>query len=320
MNKILSTFLRGARKAYHISSNKESAFGRKSLMFSNKEYSNKLIFDYLMDDKPCMITRFGATEMLCLVNYLGVQQNNKNWRNYIKQETLAWWWGENALNQLNTCAGFFPATIDNVERFCKLMISDMKDLDILGSWLKEENFFQEKLIHAKQVMLEDLEPFFCSNPWTTALAGKKVLVVHPFAETIEKQYEKRSFIFEDNLLPDFTLKTIKAVQSAAGEQPPFDDWFQALESMKNQIDNEDYDICIIGCGAYGFPLAAHVKRMGKKAVHLGGVTQLLFGIKGKRWEDYNVWHYQNMFNEYWVRPDKKETPKKANIIEEACYW
>lgn len=47
------------------------------------------------------------------------------------------------------------------------------------------------------------------------------------------------------------------------------------------MDKIDYDICLIGCGAYGFPLAAHAKRKGKKAVHLGGALQLLFGIKGK---------------------------------------
>lgn len=33
----------------------------------------------------------------------------------------------------------------------------------------------------------------------------------------------------------------------------------------------DYDICLIGYSAYGFPLAAHAKRKGKKAVHLGGI-------------------------------------------------
>jgi len=320
MNKILSTFLKGARKAYHITSNKESNLGRKWNMFSNKEYSNKLIYDLLVDDNPCMIGRFGSTEMLCLVNYLGVQQNNQKWTNYIKQTTLAWWWEESALNQLNKWSGFFPATVANVERFCELMISDMENLDILGSWLKEEDFFRHKLTHAKQIVLEDLEPFFCVNPWTAALEGKKVLVVHPFAETIERQYERRNLIFKENLLPNFSLKTIKAVQSAAGEQPLFDDWFQALESMKKQIDNEDYDICIIGCGAYGFPLAAHVKRMGKKSIHLAGATQLLFGIKGKRWEEFVVWPYQNLFNEYWVRPGQQEKPKNASIIEGACYW
>lgn len=49
--------------------------------------------------------------------------------------------------------------------------------------------------------------------------------------------------------------------------------------MKDEIDKRDYDIALIGCGAYGFPLAAHIKRSGKKAVHLGGALQLLFGIK-----------------------------------------
>lgn len=320
MNNFIKIPLKVAKKIYTKINRTDLPFGRKTLMFSNKEYSNKLIFDYLMDDKPCMIARFGSTEMLCLINYLGVQQNNRSWKNYIKQNALAWWWDENALIQLNKWSGFFPATIGNAEKFCKLMIKDMKELDILGSWLKEEVFFQENFNHAKQIVLEDLEPFFCSNPWTSALAGKRVLVVHPFAETIEKQYAKRNLIFENNLLPDFTLKTIKAVQSAANEKSAFEDWFDALESMKQQIDNEDYDICIIGCGAYGFPLAAHVKRMGKKAVHLAGATQLLFGIKGKRWEEFVVWPYQNLFNENWVRPAAVEKPSNAVVIEGACYW
>ena len=43
-----------------------------------------------------------------------------------------------------------------------------------------------------------------------------------------------------------------------------------FEYMKAEINKSNYDICILGCGAYGFPLAAHVKRMGKKAIHMGG--------------------------------------------------
>ena len=50
--------------------------------------------------------------------------------------------------------------------------------------------------------------------------------------------------------------------------------------MKSQMDQTDYDIALIGCGAYGFPLAAHAKRMGKQAIHMGGSLQLLFGIRG----------------------------------------
>ena len=94
------------------------------------------------------------------------------------------------------------------------------------------------------------------------------------------------------MLPDFELKTIKAVQTIAGQKSEFETWFDALESMKDQISKTDFDIAIIGCGAYGFPLASYVKDLGKQAIHLGGVTQLLFGIKGKRWEEWE--HYTEL--------------------------
>ena len=103
------------------------------------------------------------------------------------------------------------------------------------------------------------------------------------------QYKKRTLLFKTNRLPSFDLKTVKAVQSIAGNKTAFKDWFDALDYMKSQIDSIDYDVCLIGAGAYGFPLAAHVKRSGKKAIHIGGSLQLLFGIRGKRWEkdDYH---------------------------------
>ena len=54
--------------------------------------------------------------------------------------------------------------------------------------------------------------------------------------------------------------------------------------MQKEIDKIDFDIAILGCGAYGYPLASYIKSIGKKAIHIGGATQLIFGIKGKRWE------------------------------------
>lgn len=71
----------------------------------------------------------------------------------------------------------------------------------------------------------------------------------------------------------------------------FASWFEALEWMESEIDKRDYDICIIGCRAYGFNFAAHVKRSGKKAVHLGG-----------------------------VKADPSYRTKNADSVEGACYW
>ena len=71
--------------------------------------------------------------------------------------------------------------------------------------------------------------------------------------------------------------------------------------MKAEIDKNYFDIAIIGCGVYGFPLVAHGKRIGKKSIHLGGPTQMLFGIKGKRWlENPNFCH---IINEHFVFPN-----------------
>lgn len=89
--------------------------------------------------------------------------------------------------------------------------------------------------------------------------------------------------------------------------------------MESVIDKVDYDVALIGCGAYGMPLAAHCKRMGKKAVHLGGALQLLFGIRGNRWEtEQDI--YKQFMNEHWVRPLESERPKVALNVENACYW
>ena len=167
-----------------------------------------------------------------------------------------------------------------------------------------------------------LEPYYFDNPWTPALEGKKVLVVHPFEDTIRKQHEEGRYenLFADKrLTPKYELQTLKAVQSIAGNKPAeFDDWFQALDWMKGEIGKRDFDVAIIGCGAYGFPLAAHVKRMGKKAVHLGGAVQNLFGIRSKGAEDNS--NLLMLMNEYWVRPSVEETPKNNEMVENSRYW
>lgn len=232
---------------------------------------------------------------------------------------------------MTECAGFFPSTDANLMKFGELMVEDMKQVDLLGSWLREEQvMIDEYCLKLRKVTLMALEPYWAIKPWTRALEGKKVLVIHPFASLIESQYaEKRELLFQDErVLPSFELKTLQAVQSIGGESD-FKDWFEALDWMKTRMDATDYDIALIGCGAYGFPLAAHAKRMGKQSVHLGGALQLLFGIKGKRWENPNYgvreWGianglYCNLMNEAWVRPSEADRAACADKVEDACYW
>lgn len=289
---------------------------------NNRIEANKIMADALRGDNSCMIARYGANELSAIVNYLGTLNKSHSIVKYLKGEIDEWWWSHGLMNQMARNAGFFPATEENLIRYCRLSLSDASEIDVLGSWLPNEYYVDSYSPNCTKVRLRYLEPDFsvtdASNEWTQVLQGKRVLVIHPFVETIKKQYAKRHLLFKaPNLLPDFQLLTIKAVQSLGG-QCEYASWFDALKHMEDEMDKLDYDIAIIGCGAYGFNLAAHAKRTGHKAIHLGGASQLLFGIIGKRWE--NREYYKDIINEHWCRPDESERPATADSVEGGCYW
>jgi len=59
-------------------------------------------------------------------------------------------------------------------------------------------------------------------------------------------------------------------------------------------------------------------------VHLGGQTQLLFGIRGQRWEtEYDeAWRQANFYNNspYWIKPLPTDIPTNKEMVENGCYW
>lgn len=300
----------------------------------DRQEANSMIASLLTSDKPCMISRFGTVEINCVNNYLCVHGKEKYYKkicNYIVDNTHTPWWNKDHFLPMRINAGVFPESIQTAELFSKQYLDDIPLIDMLACHQYYEKFMPLRP-DIRRIQLEMLYPFFVERPWTQALTGKKVLVVHPFEYTIKRQYIRKDDVFPQKILPDFELITLKAVQSAAESDTRFNSWFEALSYMKSKISELDFDICILGCGAYGLPLAAHVKRMGKKAIHMGGATQLLFGIKGRRWlEDYKgFWHYRpnvdinidytSLFNDAWVLPSESEKPKNAGRVENGCYW
>lgn len=67
-----------------------------------------------------------------------------------------------------------------------------------------------------------------------------------------------------------------------------------MKQIETEIDKVDFEVALIGCGAYGFPLAAYCKSIVKQGIHIGGSLQLYFGIKGKRRDRFGF------YNEFWV--------------------
>lgn len=293
------------QKIYHLYSN-SSEYAE----YTGQPASDIIKYE-LLKDKPSMIARIGSTELLAMVHYINSKKSYRRKIEKFKQKAIH--------DKMWTLSGFYPSNEENIAKFSELMLSDFPLVDILGTWRKEEKVFANELRTAIKISLKDLEPYYHNFPWTEVLKDKTVLVIHPFKESIISQYDKREFLFDNpNILPSFKLKTIKAVQSIANNKPEFENWFLALDYMKEQIDREDFDIALIGCGAYGFPLAAHVKRKGKKAVLLGGALQILFGIKGKRWEEHP--QISKLINSHWIKPLNIEIPSNAKKVDGGSYW
>lgn len=300
---------------------RDNYFGKKIL--SNQE-GNDCIATKLQSNMPFLAARLGQAELATIINYNEIIELNNS--NIFKRVAAQIYgkdknWSKLCIKEIETNAGVFPPTDTILKSFSEIYINSIKQIDALGVWFSygEDLMYNANCPEADLIPLVSLEPYYHNNPWSKWLKNKKVLVIHPFEKSINQQYAKHQYLFKDNeVLPDFELITLKAVQSIAGSSTPFINWMDALEFMKEEVNKIDFDIAIIGAGAYGLPLGAHVKKMGKQAIHMGGATQILFGIKGKRWENNVI--ISTFFNEHWVRPLPEETPEKSISVENACYW
>lgn len=291
-----------------IVKNLKFRFDYRDIEVTAENEGNELIAEMLNDDTPFMIARGGATEMRCIAQYL------KNKTDIVFSEKIR--------KEITELSGVFPNDDLTLKKFCELYIEDISKADLISLWgVGAESIVVHKYcVNSRFTKLHALEPYYFNKPWSRMLKGKKVLVVHPFAESILSQYEIYGKLYNSELiLPEFkSLSVIKAVQSIAGQRTPYNTWFEALEHMKEQIARCDFEVAIIGAGAYGLPLAAYCKSIGKQAIQMSGATQILFGIKGKRWDEHPV--ISGLYNQYWVRPSENEVPKNKNKVEGGSYW
>lgn len=307
--KIIQKMIDSVRGKTRIDvSNPKLAFNEKFIY--SKEDAEDIISSAILTDKPVLISRFGTVELETVRQFLRHRHEKQIFDPYQK-------------DYMESTPGFFPANDYNMVKFACEQIEVTKQVDILG--VRVERFEEEMCNrylkeNAKLVHIDHLScPMIHKNTWTQHLRGKKVLVIHPFENSIKLQYNKRELLHANKAaLPEFELITFKPVQGIGDSKYDlkYKTWFEALEDMKSQISGIDFDIALIGAGAYGMFLGAHCKALGKQAVHMGGALQLLFGIKGKRWDPCGF------YNEHWIRPATGETPKGVEKFEHGtfAYW
>lgn len=294
MKKLLASAYRNARffLDYH-------AMG----VLSEQE-GNDTIKNLLLSKAPFMVGRFGAVEMHLVSRWM-------------KREAYA----AEEVKQAQYAAGIFPNDFATLSHFCEVYTEAMRGCDFIGAWEVPAEKAAIKAFCGSPVIApsRSIEPYYHERPWSKELTEKKVLIVHPFVKTIEGQLKKREKIWPGkDILPAFSANYVRTVQSNAGGQTAFKDWFEALDYQKRQISEKEFDVAIIGAGAYGLPLAAYVKSLGKQAIQMSGATQILFGIKGKRWDSHPV--ISKFYNEAWTRASAEETPPRTDKVEGGSYW
>jgi hypothetical protein len=261
---------------------------------------------------PYAAGKLGSIEASALYAYMGrAKAKSKNLRPAVYPPYI--------FNALYVNAGVFPQSVDAYDKFGELFLNAIVDCDLLVAW----DVAGEAEIVARYcrnaTLVKSLEPFFSAQPWTAALQGRRVLVISPFTSSIRKQYALHETLWDNNhVLPTFDLLTLQAPLSAALSPPKDADWFTALNRMQGEMNAVDYDVALIGAGAFSLPLAIHAKRQGKIGIHLGGSLQILFGIYGSRWEKKPA--FKPLIKSNWVRPSREETPTEAAKVEDGCYW
>jgi len=299
MNKMLQ-FLSGYFSEKNSQNNREIQIPN----IGWKECAEK-ISDALKFRQPLLVSRLGWLE----AHFIGhFEQHGR-----LSQELKKKLWDT---------PGIFPVTEKQIKEFHVEFTSSLKEVDMLGVMkCPYESYIIKKYVPDISFgELTDLEPYYYPIPWTQHLEGKKVLVIHPFAKSIHNQYYlNRKNIFQNKkVLPEFSLRTIIPPQTLCGNTNGFTSWSEALQALKDQVSTQEFDVAIIGCGSYGLPMGAYIKKMGKVSVHLGGATQILFGIRGGRWDSMPI--FKHMMNKSWVRPLLEERPPNWQNAEMGCYW
>ena len=223
--------------------------------------------------------------------------------------------------------------ITKMEQFCKFYDRAIERSDKIACFSsndmrKIQDYFARQY-NLEKIHSRSLEPFYASLenkiPWTKELYGKKVLIIHPFVESFQKQLQNNFKIFKDKEKQLFhdnqEFVFYKTFQTIAGNHI-HNDWFETFSIMCKEIRNIDFDVALLGCGGYGLPLCDIIKtRFNKSAIYVGGGLQLMFGVMGKRWEDNEMWKQIIKDNDCkFIRPSQEELCPNLNTIEGGCYW
>jgi hypothetical protein len=286
------------------------AFRYRDIPVAGKDDAGVRLADRIHRGVPSSVGKIGASELRGLRHFLRLVVSFPKYPTWVRDELLLG-------------PGVFPTDPKALDAFHATYLTALAQVDMIGIWYQQD---EDVVVRrncrsdVEPVSVALLDPISLDRPWTEELRGKKVLVVSPFAASVERQYARRRDVWraKPSILPDFELKTLRCPLSPALVPPVDRTWFATLDRLAEAVAAIDFDVMLVGAGAYSLPLCAEAKRLGRIGVHLGGTTQILFGILGGRWNGNEL--VERYANEAWVRPSGDEAPTSRHLVEDGCYW
>jgi len=234
------------------------------------------------------------------------------------------------LKELENNAGIYTKDNESLDKYTRELISAYDNCTVIAEWEQDgkvfahtgsgQEYIAKRTPKTPKIDARSLEPYYFKENWMVELKGKKILIVHPFSKTFQKQVTNLKRIFPGKeWFEDCTFEFIQPPLTLAGNHEN-KDWQEHLDPfLKSLREIKDYDLALVAAGGYGMLIADYIfKNLGKSVMYIGGALQLFFGVIGKRWFDNK--EILKLVNDEWIRPDKDDKPDNCVRVEKGCYW
>lgn len=294
----------------------------QNIIYDDKKGIN-LICDHMSKDKY-FIGRMGGVEFDAYVDY---KINGFNVDSiYIKNLFRYCGYYDKELSE--NIFKKFVISYENYYASCDvLLIANVLLLSYYGFLKKGNPYYRDQHINNKnvnEIIKSDrlkikekqkisygvFESFNFFNDYYSKLNGKKILIISPFENEIRNQLKNKDKLFTGkNEIRDFSnfkypefqkVEFINTYLTTNNYQTPHNNIIETFEYYKKQLEIKDFEIALLICGAYAYLFGDYIHNvLNKSCIHVGGIGQLFFGIKGGR---YMVNYFEKLMNDKWIYP------------------
>ena len=228
--------------------------------------------------------------------------------------------------------GIFPADRGFMSRFVAAYAGALAKLDSVGviasCWPADDELFRYHCLPGKPIDYLDQEPDRSqpadeSRCWLPFLRGRRVLLVSPFAELLRSRATCETFeaVWRKTGKPWFEPAAVDALALPYGfaraTQARYETALDLLDEVNARVAARTFDVVLIGAGILGSMIAPAVKDQGRVGLSVGGHLQVLFGVRGQRWDERPEWR-RNYINDAWIEMPERYRPDPGETDEN--YW